>query len=47
MLGFGGADEDRGSGATLGLGFASMSPLAVEILFVKEEIAQPAQDVSF
>lgn len=50
VLGFGGADEDRGSRAVceaVGLGFASISPLAVDILFVKEEIAQPAQDVSF
>ena len=49
MPGFGGAEEDRCSCAafeTPGLGFVSMSPLAVEILFVKDEIAQPAQDVS-
>ena len=33
--------------ARVPLGFDCISPLAVAILFVKDEIAQPAHDVSF
>ena len=45
----GGTEEDLAlaGAATLPLGFDCISPLAVASLFVKDEIAQPAQEVSF
>ena len=45
----GGTEEDLelAGAARLPLGFDCISPLAVASLFVKDEIAQPAQDVSF
>lgn len=45
----GGTEEDRAlaGAAGLPLGFDCISPLAVASLFVKDEIAQPAQEVSF
>lgn len=47
----GGAEEARPSAGRVfvcnALGLACMSPLAVAILLVNDEMAQPAQDVSF
>lgn len=50
MLGVGGTEADRVSFEMLGVlldDLASISPLAVDILFVNDDIAQPAHDVSF